>query len=86
MKTPLMKCGHAASGIEMKTGKPCCVSCSGLTPDAHIEAAAPDLTGRFAHCAYGPHARVPSSTDLAFFEYKPDKPEDIYYCGCYGWD
>lgn len=81
-----MKCGCAASGVDTKTGKPVCCVHSGLTPDAAIVAPTPDLTGRFAHCAYGPHARVPSSTDLAFFEHRPDKPEDIYYCGCYGWD
>ena len=28
----------------------------------------------------------PSSTDLAFFCYQPDKEFDSYYCGCIGWD
>lgn len=30
----------------------------------------PDLTGRQAHCSYGQHAFKPSSTSLAFFEYR----------------
>lgn len=29
---------------------------------------------------------VPSSTGLAFFERKPDLPQDEFYCGCHGWD
>ena len=29
---------------------------------------------------------VPSSFDLAFFEYKPNCEQDIFYCGCHGWD
>ncbi len=29
---------------------------------------------------------VPSSMDLPFFAHRPDKPEDSYYCGCWGWD
>ena len=28
----------------------------------------------------------PSSSNLAFFEYTPDKPFDNFYCGCHGWD
>lgn len=81
---PMMKCGHAANAE--RNGKPVCVIHFGLTPDAEIVDGEMNLTGRFAHCGYGPHARVPSSTSLAFFEYKPDQDEDRYYCGCYGWD
>ena len=29
---------------------------------------------------------IPSSFDLAFFSYKPDKEQDSFYCGCFGWD
>lgn len=30
---------------------------------------------------------VPSDPKmLAFFEAAPDKPHDVYYCGCVGWD
>jgi hypothetical protein len=82
-----MKCGHAANAVNMQTNQPSCAICAGLTPDADIVAQVqPDLKGRFAHCAYGRHAKVPSSTDLAFFEHRPRDEEDIYYCGCYGWD
>lgn len=28
----------------------------------------------------------PSSTDGAFFASRPDKAEDEFYCGCWGWD
>jgi len=28
----------------------------------------------------------PSSTELAFFEYRPDQPFDMFYCGCCGWN
>ena len=27
-----------------------------------------------------------SSIELPFFEYKPDKEYDKFYCGCGGWD
>lgn len=30
--------------------------------------------------------KVPSSLDLAFFEYKPNEEHDKFYCGCFGWD
>lgn len=29
---------------------------------------------------------APSSLDLPFFEYKPTKEFDEYFCGCMGWD
>ncbi len=29
---------------------------------------------------------APSSTDLPFFEHKPDEEYDAYFCGCMGWD
>ena len=28
----------------------------------------------------------PSSSELAFFSHKADKPHDDFYCGCWGWD
>jgi hypothetical protein len=28
----------------------------------------------------------PSSTELAFFEYKPECKFDNFYCGCHSWD
>ena len=84
---PLMKCGHTAHGIDADTGKPVCVSCLGIVAGADvIDENAPDLTGRFATCCYGNHARVPSRFGLPFFKYNRGREEDTYYCGCFGWD
>jgi len=69
----LMKCGHAPNGTDSK-GNPVCVICIGFTEKARIVAEEPNLEGR------------PSSTKLAFFEYRPDQPTDDYYCGCRGWN
>jgi len=94
---PMMACGHTAQGVD-GTGAPVCVICAGLTADARRVVEAPDLTGRKARCTYarGSHVGhnggrpkpqpVPSSTSLPFFSHQPDKPEDSYYCGCWGWD
>jgi hypothetical protein len=86
MTTPLMKCGHSANSTDTK-GNPVCVICIGIVAGAdEIVKEPPSLEGRFARCSYGDHAKVPSSYDLAFFEYRPEREEDTYYCGCYGWD
>ena len=95
MSGVLMKCGHIAQGINAKTGKPTCLICVGLTPDAEIVDDAPPslLEGRMAECCYS-HGRdgrpckkkVPSSYSLPFFEHRPDKETDQWYCGCWGWD
>lgn len=85
MSRPLMKCGHTANAVNSVTGKPVCAICVGLTPDAEVvNENPPDLTGRVAKCYCG--ATKPSSFDLAFFEYRPDKAWDSYYCGHAGWD
>ena len=81
----MMKCGHAANAVNGK-GEPSCVICVGIDPGAEEVAESPNLEGRFATCSYGKHGRVPSDLGLAFFAYHPDKDEDEYYCGCYGWD
>lgn len=77
----MMKCGHAANS--MSDGKPSCVICDG--PDSLIVVDAPNLTNREAQCAYCKKA-TPSSVTLAFFEARPNKPYDSFYCGCRGWD
>ena len=81
----LMKCGHTANATD-SDGKPVCAICAGLTPNAKIvDNKKPDLKGRIAKC--NSCSRTTSSSyNLAFFEYKPDKEQDSYYCGCYGWD
>ena len=66
-----------------------CTSCAG---EVYRESV--DLTGRMAKCAYSTTRSgnlhnpetVKSGFGLAFFEYKPDKDFDTYYCGCHGWD
>lgn len=83
MEKVMMKCGHASNAT--KNGKPCCVICIGLTPDAEIVADTPDLTGRIARCSYC-KKEAPSSLGLAFFLHLPDREYDDYYCGCCGWD
>lgn len=89
MDTPMMKCGHAANATTKRDGKdiPSCVICS-PKPEATIIDDAPDsLEGRMAKCAYRDcKSAQPSSSNLAFFEHKKDKPTDEYYCGCRGWD
>jgi len=49
-------------------------------------------TGRNHSSNYGCHrgetcmCEQPSKTNLPFFEHKPDKDYDEFYCGCWGWD
>lgn len=84
---PMMKCGHAANAVRTGTNEPICVICIGIHPGAdQVDDNPPNLTGRKACCAYGKHAIVDSTPNLAFFEHKPDKEMDEYYCGCHGWD
>lgn len=68
----MMKCGHSANAITDK-GKPVCVICCGLTPDADIvDENPPDLEQRVARCCYCKND-VPSSSTLPFFEYGGDQ-------------
>lgn len=41
---------------------------------------------RRANCCYGKHKFVLSDESLPFFEKRPEKATDTYYCGCYGWN
>jgi hypothetical protein len=87
---PIMKCGHAASSYYVNpdgTKTSCCASCIGITPDASITTTTTqrDLDGRTAQCPYCKRTQ-PSDTWLAFFEHRPTKDTDSYYCGCRGWD
>lgn len=62
---------------------------------------APSFEGRTARCMYfGKEVyknecgecrgicthEVPSKLNLAFFESRPDKEYDGFYCGCHSWD
>lgn len=77
----LMECGHAANGTEKTSGLPACVVCGSTV----VATDQPDLSDRIAKCGYC-GVRGPSSRTLAFFEYKPDREFDAFYCGCFGWD
>jgi len=87
----LMACGHTAQG-QRQDGSEVCVICVGSHPGADVPASTtPDLTGRKAVCGSHrgptPAAGWPdSSLRLAFFEYRPLRNNDEYYCGCWGWD
>lgn len=89
---PMMMCGHAAQGTRQEDGKPVCVICIGIDPNAEIvDDSPPNLDGRKAICHYrfgnkGEHSEVDSSYGLAFFEHRPNEKHDMYYCGCFGWD
>ena len=96
--TPVfMRCGHATTAVD-GSGHPVCPLCQNYLGRTVAETQ-PVLEGRVARCWYdteGVHkpigreravpGPVPSSLDLPFFEYRPGKAEDGYYCGCQSWD
>lgn len=62
---PMMGCGHTANST--RDGKPSCVMCTGLNPEADVVIEIPDVTGRMARCSCG--KLVPSDPSrLAFFQ------------------
>lgn len=80
MKRFIMKCGHIANA-ETTDGKPACAICSCY----EIAEEQPILRNRKAKCCWcGKVTR--SSFSLPYFEFKPAKEYDSYYCGCKGWD
>jgi hypothetical protein len=95
---PMMRCGHAANATRdtVDGPKPCCAICAGIGGLGGDEVAdeRPSLEGRTMRCTYATGrdgkghqpATVPSRWGAAFFEYRPDKATDRYYCGCWGWD
>lgn len=76
----MMKCGHSPNGKDAVTGNPVCVicGCDEVTDD-------PYLSNREAKCLLC-NERQPSDTNLPFFEYKPNREYDGFYCGCRGYD
>lgn len=100
MSGPLMACGHSAQGIT--DGQPVCAICwpspdarrVADTPDltgrmarCHYDKGRGEHRVGMQGCGYRAVPQpVPSSVSLPFFAYQPDKPEDSYYCGCWGWD
>jgi len=86
MYNVMMKCGHAASAID-GAGNPVCAICVGISRNAEIVEESPlDLSQREAKCLECGKARRLSSVNLAFFQSRPDKEFDGYYCGCMGWN
>jgi hypothetical protein len=83
--TVMLKCGcRSSSTVTASDGKryPYCP----IHDCGEIAAAPPDLEGRVAVCGYGCGHQRPSSLDLAFFQSRPERETDSYYCGCRGWD
>lgn len=80
----MMKCGHAANAIDGNRD-PVCAICLGIHSGATETAVEPDLTGRVARCMECGKITI-SSTNLPFFEHRPDRPYDSYYNGCKGWE
>lgn len=87
----LMCCGHVSNAVT-SDGKPCCVICSAFVPneiafliDREIVNDTDGLEGRQAECSWC-GKKVQSKWTLPFFEHRPYKPTDGYYCGCGGWD
>lgn len=97
----MMACGHAANSTQTLndgTTRPSCIIC--LCSEVGVQPDLTDRVARcfyFGVKTRKNECRVctrdgfcgcyrPSSMDLAFFEYHPDKEFDDFYCGCQSWD
>jgi hypothetical protein len=80
---PMMGCGHAANSIDTKTGAPSCAICVGIHPGADTIVTGYALNDRMMSCC---GAEVPSDPKAAFFQHRPTKATDSFYCGHAGWD
>ena len=81
MSNVMMKCNHASNGQEIDNFgniKPACCICH--LSDINTEFNEDVLKGRSAYCQCGREKN--SELQLGFFEYRPDKDYDIFYCGC----
>ncbi len=80
----LMQCGHSANAVD-ENNKPCCAICAGIHSLAAktVVKIPKGLKKRSAICVYCGHMSR-SSTNLPFFEYRPSKEKDSFYCGCRG--
>lgn len=82
---PVMKCGHVANARNV-LGDPLCVICLGVHPGAsEVDWEAHPREYRKAKCRYC-GTITESSTQLPFYQYRPNDEYDSYYCGCRGWD
>ena len=87
----IMRCGHVALAKD-RFYRPICPLCIGIKEGADQVAREIDehnmkteLAGRVAWCPYCRSER-PSDPNLPMFQYQPSSPNDVYYCGCRGWD
>lgn len=81
---PMMECGHTANAVD-ENENPVCVICIGIVKGARkVSKEQPNLEDRRAKCAYCGKT-TDSKLTLPFFEYRPKKEFDEYYCGCRGW-
>ena len=84
---PRMKCGHTANGTWGANREPACVICAGISAGAYeVDDDPPSLEDRMMNCAYHREPQIPTNPQAAFFEHRPDRDTDSYYCGCKGWD
>lgn len=79
----VLRCGHVANAEDWR-GNPCCAICAGLIPGWDEPVPSPVLDGRTAKCYCG--KELPSSLELAFFAYRPERKQDSFYCGHAGWN
>lgn len=84
MTRPIMQCGHVANGRMGPEDLPVCVSCYGIKEGADVPIdEEPSLAARVATCSLGCPSRRPSSTSLAFFEWRgPGSPYATEVCTC----
>lgn len=84
LKLYIMKCGHV---VDEKHPK--CDLCNCTTILREVMNNTDGLENRKARCCQHKTSKppeVPSRWDLPFFNYRPDKDFDEYYCGCWGWE
>ena len=82
----IMRCGHSANStkqIAVDDEIPYCVICDCDEIVGEVDNFT--LQGRKAKCSYCDKI-VDSDFGLPFFENRPTKEYDSYYCGCEGWD
>ena len=80
----LMQCGHIGYA-QTKDGKPYCLICDCSKVAKDQSKISKVIVGRKAKCMYCDKFEN-SSYNLPFFQPRPDKDYDLYYCGCGGWD
>lgn len=83
-KEVFLKCGCTANAQLRKQDGTFVPSCIFHNCTEAIEA--PSLEGRMMKCGSPCGKTKPSNLKAAFFQHRPDKEFDQFYCGCRGWD